>query len=181
MFVLGENHFRKCFFGNAGVWLVRKIEFSENQFQLTKKNTLWPWKWISVPIFTSNEFRTERERERESKRKKRRTSSSSPVRWLSANLELQFDDRTHQSHRSCWSHRAARSRELQSDDRTATIAPSISPPRDLPFDPPISLSVWFWFLLLLWWCGGGVLVVVAFDCRSLLPWVELPCENFVGK
>ena len=30
-------------------------------------------------------------------------------------------------------------------------------------------------------CGGGVLVVVAFDCRSLLPWVELPCEKFVGK
>ena len=41
-------------------------------------------------------------------------------------------------------------------------------------------SVWFWFLLL-WWCDGGVLVVVAFDCRCLLPWVEFPCEKFVGK
>ena len=30
-------------------------------------------------------------------------------------------------------------------------------------------------------CGGGVLVVVAFDCRSLLPWIELSCEKFVGK
>ena len=61
-------------------------------------------------------------------------------------------------------------------DRSITlIAPrrSISPLRDLAFDSPISLSVWFWFLLLLWWCGSGVLVVVAFDCRSLLSWVEL--------
>ena len=38
---------------------------------------------------------------------------------------------------------------------------------------PTDLSLWFWFLLLLWWCGSGVLVVVAFDSRSLLPWVEL--------
>ena len=30
-------------------------------------------------------------------------------------------------------------------------------------------------------CCGGVLVVVAFDCWSLLPWVELSCEKFVGK
>ena len=37
----------------------------------------------------------------------------------------------------------------------------------------ILISVWFWFLLLLWWCGSGVLVVMAFDCQSLLPWVEL--------
>ena len=28
-------------------------------------------------------------------------------------------------------------------------------------------------MLLVWWCGSGVLVVVAFDCRSLLSWVEL--------
>ena len=68
MFVLGENHFRKCFSGNAGVWLVRKIEFSGNWFPLTEKKRLWLWKWISVPIFTSNEFRRERERERESAR-----------------------------------------------------------------------------------------------------------------
>ena len=30
VFILGENHFRKCFSGNGGVWLVRKIEFSGN-------------------------------------------------------------------------------------------------------------------------------------------------------
>ena len=63
-----------------------------------------------------------------------------------------------------------------------SISPSISPPRDLAFNPSIfdslislslSLSLWFWFLLLLWWCGSGVLVVVAFDCQSLLSWVEL--------
>ena len=65
MFVLGENHFRKCFSGNAGVWLVRKIEFSGNWFPLTEKKRLWLWKWIFVPIFTSNEFQRERERERE--------------------------------------------------------------------------------------------------------------------
>ena len=44
----------------------------------------------------------------------------------------------------------------------------------------ICVSVWFWFLLL-WWCDCGVLVVVAFDRRSLLLWVELPCEKFLGK
>ena len=37
VFVLGQNHFRKYFFGNAGVWLVRKIEFSGNWFPLTQK------------------------------------------------------------------------------------------------------------------------------------------------
>ena len=30
VFVLGENHFRKCFSGNEAVWLVRKILFSGN-------------------------------------------------------------------------------------------------------------------------------------------------------
>ena len=72
-----------------------------------------------------------------------------------------------------WSH--APDRIGLVDRSTALIAPcrSISPLRDLTFDPPISLYVWFWFLLLLWWCGSGVLVVVAFDCWSLLSWVEL--------
>ena len=74
VFVLGENHFRKCFFGNAGVWLVWKIEFSGNWFPLTQKKRLWLRKWISVPIFTSNEFRRERERESESARGRQRPS-----------------------------------------------------------------------------------------------------------
>ena len=72
-------------------------------------------------------------------------------------------------------------------DRTAPIAPritqtaalrrSISPQLNLVSARshlrPTDLSLWFWFLLLLWWCGSGVLVVVAFNCRSLLLWVEL--------
>ena len=84
------------------------------------------------------------------------------------------------------------------DRSTAPIAPRrlISPSLDLAsarsrlrpraFNPPISLSLsvilismWFWFLLLLWWCGSGVLVVMAFDCRSLLPWVELEFRRCV--
>ena len=40
VFVLGENHFRKCFSVNAGVWLVLKIEFSGNHFHLTVKKKL---------------------------------------------------------------------------------------------------------------------------------------------
>jgi len=35
VFVLGENHFRKCFFVNAGVWLRMENKFFENAFQLT--------------------------------------------------------------------------------------------------------------------------------------------------
>ena len=46
---------------------------------------------------------------------------------------------------------------------TALIAPrrSISPLRDLAFDPPISLSLWFWFLcdFDFFCCCGGVVVV----------------------
>ena len=30
VFVLGENHFWKCFSGNEAVWLVQKILFSGN-------------------------------------------------------------------------------------------------------------------------------------------------------
>ena len=79
-FVLGENHFRKYFSGNAGVWLVRKIEFSGNWFPLTEKKRLWLRKWISVPIFTSNEFRRERERSTHAHTSPRRSHapSSSP-------------------------------------------------------------------------------------------------------
>ena len=36
-----------------------------------------------------------------------------------------------------------------------------------------SLSVILIFVVVVWWCGSGVWVVVAFDCRNLLPWVEL--------
>ena len=76
-------------------------------------------------------------------------------------------DHTVQTVASRRSHRAARSR-LQS--RLCSISPSTHRSLSLCV---ILISVWFWFLLLLWWCGSGVLVVVAFDCQSLLPWVEL--------
>ena len=35
MFVLASNHFQKCFFVNAGVWLRIENKFSRNYFQLT--------------------------------------------------------------------------------------------------------------------------------------------------
>ena len=86
VFVLGENHFRKCFFRNEAVWLVRKILFSENWNPLTQKNSLWPRKCFYTSIFPSKHFRKMRERERESARARERgedpsaiaSSSSSP-------------------------------------------------------------------------------------------------------
>ena len=81
MFVLGENHFRKCFFGNEDVWLVRKILFSGNWNPLTQKKCLWPRKSVYTSIFLSKHFRKMRERERERERacareEKRRTARS---------------------------------------------------------------------------------------------------------
>ena len=108
--------------------------------------------------------RRERERKKESAR-----ARGSPDHAFDVTGEPRAPVR--QSHRAlCWLQHCA--------DRAA--------PLDLTFDlafarcrlrstdlRPTDLSLWFWFLLLLWWCGSGVLVVVAFDCRSLLPWVEL--------
>ena len=145
VFVLGENHFQKCFFGNAGVWLVQKIEFSGNWFPLTEKKRLWLRKWISVPIFTSNEFRREREKEREWARE--RKASSSPVRRSSANPELQSTPIA----------RTSRSRELQSDDhdlakhcadRRFARSASIAISRSIASSNPIerrSLMIFFFF------------------------------------
>ena len=74
MFVLGENHFRKCFSRNAGVWLVRKIEFSGNWFLLTQKKkalttemnfrSYFHFKWIS-----ERESESARGRQRPSRRR----------------------------------------------------------------------------------------------------------------
>ena len=64
MFVLDENHFRKCFFRNEAVWLVRKVLFSGNWNPLTEKKSLWPWKSFYTSIFLSKYFRKMRERER---------------------------------------------------------------------------------------------------------------------
>ena len=115
MFVLGENHFRKCFSGNGDVWLVRKIEFSENWFPLTQKKWLWLQKSFYTFIFTSKYFRKKRERESE---------------------RAIVDDRAPIQSDDCWrtpSSSPRRSRELQSDDRdlrswltVRKIAPSIT-------------------------------------------------------
>ena len=64
VFVLGENHFRKCFSGNEAVWLVWKILFSGNWNPLTQKNSLWPRKCFYTSIFPSKHFRKMREREK---------------------------------------------------------------------------------------------------------------------
>ena len=143
----------------------------------------------------------EREREREREREEEEDPSSSPVRRSPANPELQsvLIALTSRSRELVWrSHCTARSHELQSDDRTAPLDLASSSPTiaslhshrnhrtfdlafdPLIFDPPISLSLSlcdFDFCC----CGGGVLVVVAFDCRSLLSWVELPCEKICRK
>ena len=76
MFVLGENHFRKCFSGNEAVWLARKILFSGNWNSLTKKKMpliteiilhfYFPFK-----AFLENERERERERARAREEKRR--------------------------------------------------------------------------------------------------------------
>ena len=73
MFVLDENHFRKCFSENEAVWLVRKILFSGNWNMLTEKKSLWPWKSFYTSIFPSKYFRKMRERERQSARARSRS------------------------------------------------------------------------------------------------------------
>ena len=152
MFVLGENHFRKCgcLVGPENRIFQKSISVDRKKYALTMEmnfRSYFHFKWIPD---------RERERERESERKKRRTPSSSPVRRSHA-LDIPVLPIA-APHRS---HRAARSHELQSDDHTTPIAPSISPPRDLAFDPPISLSMWFWFLcdFDFYCCCGGVVVV----------------------
>ena len=139
--------------------MVLKIEFSENHFHLIVKKKLWPLKFIYVPIFTSNGFRTERGKKREPKSRLRR-------RWRTPSSSLTIT-RT-RLHRSCQSqHRADCTTPLD-----LTSAWSRLRPTDLSLSLCVLIFVWFWFLLL-WWCGTGVLVVVAFDCRSLLSWVKL--------
>ena len=85
MFVLGENHFRKCFSKNEAVWLVRKILFSENWNPLTQKNSLWPRKCFYTSIFPSKHFRKMRERERARTREREekiqeRSRAPAPIR-----------------------------------------------------------------------------------------------------
>ena len=65
-----------------------------------------------------------------------------------------------------------------------TPKPIVLPPFFSQFDRIMIFFSWVLFVFLCdfdFCCCGGVLVVVVFDCRSLLPWVELPCEKLVGK
>ena len=144
---------------------------------------------------TRREREGEREREREHERerkprsrlqRRRRTSSSSPT---IARTRLHAP--VWRSHAPVRRSRGSLDRTLQSDDREEAKIARSSPTIDLAFDlapldlasarsrlrpinlRPTDLSLWFWFLLLLWWCGSGVLMVMTFDCRSLLSWVEL--------
>ena len=68
MFVLAINHFQKCFFINAGVWLCMENGFSEKEFQLTVKLRPLTWKIFSAKILPSNNFRRHAKRERERER-----------------------------------------------------------------------------------------------------------------
>ena len=72
VFVLGENHFRKCFFGNEAVWLVRKILFSGNWNSLTEKKKPLTTEIILHFYFPFKVF-PENERERESARARSRS------------------------------------------------------------------------------------------------------------
>ena len=66
VFVLVSNHFRKCFFVNAGVWLHMENKFSGNYFQLTgcfegfDPKMVWSENFHFKPFLDS---RTKRERE----------------------------------------------------------------------------------------------------------------------
>ena len=76
MFVLASNHFRKCFFVNAGVWLRMENKFSGKYFQLTVCfNGFDPEIGFSQNFhfkpFADSRAKRERERERERERGKR--------------------------------------------------------------------------------------------------------------
>ena len=153
-----------------------KINFPEVIWSWLCKMRLWPRKWFEVKIFTSNHFRVRRvERERERERERTRGRRGSPDHAFDVAGEPR-----------------ALVRRSHAPDCTGLIDHSTAP-LNLAFDlasvrsclrptdlQPTDLFLWFWFLLLLWWCGSGVLVVVAFDCRSLLPRVELEFRWCVG-
>ena len=116
VFVLGENHFRKCFSRNEAVWLVRKILFSGNWNPLTQKNSLWRRKCFYTSIFPSKHFREMREREKARARTREekiqaRSRAPTPVRDRELQSELQL-----QSEARSWSR----------EEGEIAIAPSIA-------------------------------------------------------
>ena len=149
--------FRKCgcLVGPENSIFRKSISFDWKKYALTTEihfRSYFHFKWFP-----------DRERERERERERGRRGSPdhafdvagepwAPVQWLHAPDRTDLVDRT--------------------TPLDLTFPRSRLQPTDLSLCV-ILISVWFWFLLLLWLCGGGVLVVVAFDYRSLLSWVEL--------
>ena len=173
VFVLVSNHFRKCFFVNAGVWLHMENKFSGNYFQLTgcfegfDPKMVWSENFHFKPFLDS---RTKRERERE--RERAFNFADLQTHWSMNWSRLQL-------RRLCRS----RLQLCRSTNPQTNLWPRAFDPRAFDFvgdlEPschePISLSVWFWFSVWFWstheplisdfFCccyggvGGGVLVV----------------------
>ena len=110
-----------------------KFYFPEIDFRWPKKKRLWLRKWISIPIFTSNEFRRERERESESARGRsitswRRSHVQAPVSAIRKHQRRQSRSEIANSpSRRSWSARCfARSRSTaqSSDWSSRSTAPS---------------------------------------------------------
>ena len=155
--------------------MVLKIEFSGNHFHLTVKKQLWPRKFISVPIFTSNDFRSwdaqreltdaqrENEREKEGSRERAKGERSRCRSW--SRLRIDRDLAKHRVDRDLAKRRSRlRLREASISRSTAPISPS-PPPCDLarrrtqsPLSLPSSLNLtgfddfFFWVLsVFLYW------------------------------
>ena len=155
VFVLGENHFRKCFSGNEAVWLVLKILFSGNWNPLTQKKSLWPLKSFYTSIFPSKCFRKMRERERARAReiaisslRSRRRWSRSPVRVrdpapsLIAISSPQSRDAVDRDLACARSRSTARSREDRDLAINRVLAKiTISPSRDRAVDRDLGLEL----------------------------------------
>ena len=146
--------------------------FFGNVFQFDRVLGVKSFPFLFYLQISFSEKQREREREREPIVSDHKPSTSP------ANSKLQSDDRTHQiaSFSSITalrrSHHTARSRlRLISLSRDLTFNSEPSTHRSLTHQSLFLCD--FDFCCCCGWCGSGVLVVVAFDCRSLLPWVEL--------
>ena len=175
MFVLGENHFRKCFSGNVGVWLVWKIEFFGNWFPLTEKKRLWLRKSFYTFIFTSKYFRREREREREEiaqigEREEEETSQSTDrtvdrdprsrsreaLRWSRSCETLIDASRDRDRRERCFSRSHRRSRDRAMFFWVLSVEPSRA---SIAISPLVELASWasivddffFWVLSVFFW------------------------------
>ena len=148
----------------------------------------WPGKWafdhgnglklkFSLQTISRSDAQGERERERE--RARAREEARSRLRRRRRSPDRRF--RVRRSHATVRRSRGSPDRMLQSDDRTLQSddrsrlrsCAARSRLRAISASTHRSLSMILIFVVVVWWCGSGVLVVVAFDCRNLLPWVKL--------